>query len=156
MSNAQVASMLLSSIEPSIGLGLRGFSTAHAMWQHLVNLHTHVSTSRKFDIDLDLARLQQGELDIKSYYRAALQLWTEHDLISQSILSGEATTKVMKERASSLLMTFLMKLNPSFESVRASLLPSPISNSSTRWTQKKRGKKQYLVALSVPLRWPCN
>ncbi|CAL1396853.1 unnamed protein product [Linum trigynum] len=119
--NAQVTSWLLSSMEPGISLSLRAFTTAHAMWQHLLALHSQTDISWKFEIEFDLAALQQGDMDVRSYYQKALDLWTEQDMLTTSLVSAAASEEVLKDRASSRLVTFMMKLHPAFEGVRASL-----------------------------------
>ncbi|CAN0919057.1 hypothetical protein LINGRAHAP2_LOCUS31234 [Linum grandiflorum] len=58
--NAQVITWILASMEPVIALSLQKFSTAHDMWKHLNELHSQTNTSRKFELEHDIARLQQG------------------------------------------------------------------------------------------------
>ncbi|CAL1358011.1 unnamed protein product [Linum trigynum] len=120
--NAQIMVWLLGSMDPSIALSLRGFSTAHAMWKHLSDIHSQVSSSRRFEIEIELARLHQGELDVRSYYQESVRLWTEHDLLTSSLLSSEASAEVLRERASSRFMQFFMKLRGEFEGIRSSLM----------------------------------
>ncbi|CAL1377985.1 unnamed protein product [Linum trigynum] len=125
--NAAVMSSLLGSMEPGIALSLRGLPTAAAIWKHLADLYSKASASRKYDIEFDLAALKQGELDVSSYYQEAMTLWTEHDLITSSLVSAAASTEVLQERASSRVMHFPMNLHAEFEGIRASLLHRGIS-----------------------------
>ncbi|CAL1386829.1 unnamed protein product [Linum trigynum] len=120
--NAVVMSALLGSMHPGISLSLRGFSTAAAMWQHLTTLYSKASASRKFDVELDLANLKQGDRDVSTFYQDAMTLWTEHDLLMSSLVPAAASADVIRERTSSRVMRFLMHLRAEFESVRASLL----------------------------------
>ncbi|CAN0862520.1 Retrovirus-related Pol polyprotein from transposon RE1 [Linum grandiflorum] len=120
--NAQVMSWILSSIDPGIALSLRGFTSASAMWKHLTDLYTQTSASRKFNIKFEIVSLQQGDRDISSYYQAVVTLWTEHDLLTASLVSAAASSEVLKERVSSRLMQFLMRLRPEYEGIRASIL----------------------------------
>ncbi|CAN0925637.1 Transcription termination factor MTERF5, chloroplastic [Linum grandiflorum] len=120
--NAQVISWILSSIDPGIALSLRGFTSASATWKHLTDLYTQTNASRKFDIEFEIASLQQGDRDISSYYQAVVTLWTEHDLLTASLVSSAASSEVLKERASSRLMQFLMCLRPEYEGIRAPIL----------------------------------
>ncbi|CAN0877143.1 Retrovirus-related Pol polyprotein from transposon TNT 1-94 [Linum grandiflorum] len=92
------------------------------MWNHLTTLHSQTNASRKFELESEMARLEQGDKDISSYYQAAVHLWTEHDLLLSSSVTATESAAVLQERASSRLMTFLMKLRTEFESIRASLL----------------------------------
>ncbi|CAI0425255.1 unnamed protein product [Linum tenue] len=125
--NATVMSLLLGSMEPDIALSLRSLPTAAAIWKHMADLYSKASASRKYDIEFDLAALKQEELDIGSYYQEAMTLWTEHDLITSSLVSAAATSDVLQERACSRVMHFLMNLRAEFEGICASLLHCNIS-----------------------------
>ncbi|CAL1387485.1 unnamed protein product [Linum trigynum] len=122
VNNASVMSILLSSMDPGISLSLRGFSTAADMWRHLSALYSKASASRKFDVELDLANLKQGDRDVSTYYQDEMTLWTEHDLLLTSLVPTAASTDVIHERAASRVMRFLMNLCAEFEGIRASLL----------------------------------
>ncbi|CAN1246597.1 hypothetical protein LINGRAPRIM_LOCUS3205 [Linum grandiflorum] len=88
-----------STKEPAEGTTVKGFTSASAMWKHLSELYTQTSASRKFDIEYEIASLQQGDRDISSYYEADVTLWTEHDLLTASLVSSAASSEVVKERA---------------------------------------------------------
>ncbi|CAL1392560.1 unnamed protein product [Linum trigynum] len=122
MNNARVKTWLLGSIDPSIVLGLRLFTTAAEMWSHLRATYTTSNTAREFEIETELAALKQGDMDIATYYNRSVQLWTEEDLLSTSLRSAALSEDVRAERNQSRLLRFLMKLRPEFESVRSSLL----------------------------------
>ncbi|CAN0827320.1 Retrovirus-related Pol polyprotein from transposon RE1 [Linum grandiflorum] len=92
------------------------------MWKHLHGLHSQTNASRKFELETEIARLHQGELDVSAYYQAAIHLWNEQDLLTAASKSADVSYDVLKERASSRLMQFLMKLKPDFEGIRAFLL----------------------------------
>ncbi|CAN0885253.1 hypothetical protein LINGRAHAP2_LOCUS15069 [Linum grandiflorum] len=109
-------------MESKIALTLRTFTSAAEIWEHLQKTYSQVNTSRIFEVEYELAKLTQGELDVRSFYLAAQTLWTEQDLISTSTLSAEVSTAVQKERHRSRVLQFLMKLRPEFESIRSQLI----------------------------------
>ncbi|CAI0551721.1 unnamed protein product [Linum tenue] len=125
--NAQVVSMLASSVDVPTALGLHQFTTAHAMWTHIFKTYSQANASRQFDLEFVLAKLVQGDLDIRCHYQESLNLWTEYDPL-MAYLSPEATTaQVLKERSHSRLMRFIIKLKPEFEFIRASLIHRGVS-----------------------------
>ncbi|CAN0870467.1 Retrovirus-related Pol polyprotein from transposon TNT 1-94 [Linum grandiflorum] len=124
MNNARVLSYIIGSVEPAIALTLRSFPSAASVWKHLGKTYTHVNTSRYFDLEYALANLTQGELSINDYYLAATHLWTELDLISTVLVSGEINSDILKERQRSRSLQFLMRLRPDYEQVRSRIIAS--------------------------------
>ncbi|CAL1405971.1 unnamed protein product [Linum trigynum] len=121
-SDARVKAYILGSIEPTICLGLRLLRTARDIWVHLANTYTTADLARQFEIQFQLARLEQGDLDVTSYYNEAQLLWTEQDLLTVALCSATASAEVLLDRQRTRMMQFLSRLRPEFESVRASLL----------------------------------
>ncbi|CAL1400616.1 unnamed protein product [Linum trigynum] len=96
--------------------------TAAAMWQYLADTYKTATASRQYEIEVELASLYKGIMDVTSYYNAARNLWTEQDLVMLSLLSTAGLAEVRREREKIRLMQFLMRLNREFEPIRASLL----------------------------------
>ncbi|CAL1389633.1 unnamed protein product [Linum trigynum] len=120
--NAQVTHWLLAFVHIPTASGLRRFETAHDMWVHLCSVNSQYDASRQFELETQLASLAQGDLDVRGYYKKALHVWTEYDLLMASLTPNAISTDMVKERNRSRLMHFLMRLRPEFEDVRASLL----------------------------------
>ncbi|CAL1362809.1 unnamed protein product [Linum trigynum] len=120
--DARVKSFLLSTIDPVISLGLRLLRSAREIWVHLAQTYTTADPQRKFEITFELARLEQGDMDVTSYYNAAQLLWTEQDLLTATLCSAAASAEVIQDRQRTRMMQFLSRLKPEFESVRANLL----------------------------------
>ncbi|CAL1352482.1 unnamed protein product [Linum trigynum] len=120
--DARVRSLLLNSVDPTILLGLRLLSSAAAMWKSLADTYACTSNNRQFELEVELAALHQGNLDVASYFNAARLLWTEQDLLSASLLSQPLPADAHAERTKIRLIQFLMRLRPEFEPVRATLL----------------------------------
>ncbi|CAN0899702.1 hypothetical protein LINGRAHAP2_LOCUS20429 [Linum grandiflorum] len=88
------------------------------MWSHIRKVHSHSDVARQFDLEYEVSQLGQGDRDICSYYQAAITLWTEQDLLTSSLISSEASEEVLKERARSRLLQFLMRPRTEYEPIR--------------------------------------
>ncbi|CAL1399700.1 unnamed protein product [Linum trigynum] len=122
MNDAKVRHQLLNSVDGSIILGLRMLPTAAAMWTYLAETYRTATASRQFEIEVELARLHQGSMDVTTYYNEARNLWTEQDLVAASLLTPAGSAEVRAERERLQLMQFLMRLNKEYEPIRANLL----------------------------------
>ncbi|CAN1245741.1 Retrovirus-related Pol polyprotein from transposon TNT 1-94 [Linum grandiflorum] len=122
MNNAKVFSWFLGAIDQNIALTLRTFDCAADVWTHLKKTYSQVNHSRVFEVEYELAKMTQGELDVRSFYNVVAQLWTEQDLLSDSTLDADVSAGIRKERQRSRILQFLMKLRPEFESTRSQLI----------------------------------
>ncbi|CAN0918191.1 Retrovirus-related Pol polyprotein from transposon RE1 [Linum grandiflorum] len=129
--NARVFSWLLGSVDQNIALTLRTFDCAATVWDHLKKTYSQVNHSRVFEVEYELAKLTQGELDVRYFYNVAAQLWTEQDLISTSILDTAVNEGMKKERQRSRILQFLIKLRLEFESVRSQLISANTTDVDT-------------------------
>ncbi|CAL1353700.1 unnamed protein product [Linum trigynum] len=120
--DAKVKSWILKSVDRSIVLGLRPLSTATKMWKSLSDTYGTISTARQFELEVELANLQQGDLDITSYFNEVRLLWTEQDLLTAALVSGPASPEVQRERQKIRLLQFLARLRPNYEAERSTLL----------------------------------
>ncbi|CAN1240951.1 Retrovirus-related Pol polyprotein from transposon TNT 1-94 [Linum perenne] len=127
LNNARVFSWLINSVDPRIALTFRTFTSATAIWSHLERTYAKPNSSKLFEIEYELAKLTQGDKDINSFYNIALDLWTEQDLLSRSLLSSAASAEVLEERKRTRVLQFLMKLQPEFESVRSQAILNNIT-----------------------------
>ncbi|CAN1245557.1 Retrovirus-related Pol polyprotein from transposon RE1 [Linum grandiflorum] len=126
--NAKVVSWILGSVTPHISLSLCCFIYAADIWKHLKQTYAQVNTSRQFEIEYELAKLGQGDMDIHGYYLAASQLWTEQDLMTASLHDSATSAVLTTERNQSRILHFLMRLRPEFEQVRATLVSNNVAN----------------------------
>ncbi|CAL1358977.1 unnamed protein product [Linum trigynum] len=120
--NARLITWLLGSVDMPTGLSLRRFSAASDMWRHLCTTYAQNSASRQFELETAIARLAQGDRDIRGYYQASLHLWTEYDLLTASLVPVAASAAVVAERSRTRVLQFLAKLRSEFEPIRASLI----------------------------------
>ncbi|CAN0918603.1 hypothetical protein LINGRAHAP2_LOCUS30964 [Linum grandiflorum] len=129
--NARVFSWLLGSIDQSIALTLRTFDCAASVWDHLKKTYSQVNKSRVFEVEYELAKLSQGEFDVRSFYNVAAQLWTEQDILSESVLDASVNAGIRKERQRSRILHFLMKLRPEFEFTRSQIIAANATDVDT-------------------------
>ncbi|CAN1120809.1 hypothetical protein LINPERHAP2_LOCUS421 [Linum perenne] len=129
--NARVFGWIVRSVDPAIALTLRTFTCAADVWLHLKNTYYQINTSRVFEVEYEIARLMQGDMDINSLHLAAKTLWTEQDILSSSLLTSTASAEIRQERHRSRVLQFLMKLRPEFESVRSQLIQVNITDMET-------------------------
>ncbi|CAL1351945.1 unnamed protein product [Linum trigynum] len=120
--DARVRSWLLDCVDPSTCLSLRQFTTSHAMMQHLKATYSTVNIARQFEVQMALARLEQGDQSVTDYFNAAQELWTEQDIIAAALRPQSISADALAERRQNILMGFLMRLRPEFETVRSTLL----------------------------------
>ncbi|CAN1139587.1 hypothetical protein LINPERHAP2_LOCUS11369 [Linum perenne] len=122
--NARVFSWIVGSVNPSIAMTLRTFTSAADVWTHLRKNYSQINASRVFEVEYEITRLQQGDMDVRSFHLAAQKLWTEQDLLSSSLLTSAASDEIRKDRHRGRVLQFLIKLRPEFESVRSQLIQS--------------------------------
>ena len=65
--DAQIMTWILGSVESNIILNLRPFKTAAEMWNYLKKLYSQHNTARRFQLEHELASLQQGSLSISDF-----------------------------------------------------------------------------------------
>ncbi|CAL1400598.1 unnamed protein product [Linum trigynum] len=126
--NAQVVTALLGSLDVPTALSLRRFETAREMWRHICGTYSQANTSRLYELELEMAGLAQGDRNVRGYYKHCMHIWTEYDLVTASLLSGDASAEIQKERTRTRVMQFLMKLRSDFEPIRASLIHRGVTN----------------------------
>ncbi|KAL5777429.1 hypothetical protein ACOSP7_010355 [Xanthoceras sorbifolium] len=76
--DARVVSWLLGSIEPHMVNNLRSFTTAKQMWEYLKRIYNQDNNARRFQLELEIANYNQGNLSIEQFYGGFLSLWNEY------------------------------------------------------------------------------
>ncbi|CAN1154362.1 hypothetical protein LINPERHAP2_LOCUS19970 [Linum perenne] len=109
-------------MDTSIAMTLRNFETAAEAWNYLKRNYSQVNTSRIFEVEYALARLEQGNMDVRSFHLAAQTLWTEQDHLSSSLFPSPVSAEIRQEKHRNRVLQFLMKLRSEFEPVRAQLI----------------------------------
>lgn len=120
--DAQIMAWILGSVESNIILNLRPFKTAAEMWNYLKNLYSQHNTARRFQLEHELATLQQGSLSISDFYSSFMNLWAEYTDIVYTTLPPEGLCSVQSVHEITKRDQFLMKLRSELESTRSNLM----------------------------------
>ncbi|XP_050219954.1 uncharacterized protein LOC126675289 [Mercurialis annua] len=118
----QIMSWILGSVEPHFILSLRPHRSAKTMWDYLKQVYDQDNNARRFQLELNIANYNQGDLSVQDYYSGFLTLWNDYSDLVTAKVSGEGLMAVQQVHKTSQRDQFLMKLRPEFEAVRASLV----------------------------------
>ncbi|CAL8994106.1 unnamed protein product [Prunus brigantina] len=120
--DAQVMTWILGSVEPNIILNLRSSQTAAQMWTYLKKIYSQRNTARRFQLEHELAALQQDSLSISDFYSRFTNLWGEYTDIVYADLPSEGLSSVQSVHETTQRDQFLMKLRHEFEGTRSNLM----------------------------------
>ncbi|KAF2323180.1 hypothetical protein GH714_033915 [Hevea brasiliensis] len=74
VNNARVITWILNSVEKDIAVSLRPFSTANENWVHLQKLYCQPNHARLFEIEYEIARINQDDKDVWTFYSEESEL----------------------------------------------------------------------------------
>ena len=80
---------MIGSMKFNFILNRRPFKTAVEMLNHLKKLYSHHNNARRFQLEHELASLQQGSLSIFYFYSSFMNLWAEYIDIIYATLPSE-------------------------------------------------------------------
>ena len=126
--NDIVATWLVNSVSKEIAQSLLFISTAERIWKNLLCRFKQDDAPRVYDIEQRLSKIEQGSMDISTYYTALVTLWEEHhNFVELPICTCgkcecDASALWEKIQHRSRVTKFLMGLNESFEHTRRHIL----------------------------------
>ena len=126
--NDIVSTWLMNSVDKKIGQSLLFIATAQGIWNNLLSRFKQDDAPRIFDIEQKLSKIEQGSMDVSTYYTALLTLWEEHkNFVELPVCTCgrcecEAATKWERLQQRSRVTKFLMGLNESFDQTRRQIL----------------------------------
>ena len=120
--DAQIMAWILGYIEPNIILNLRSSHTVAQMWTYLKKVYSQQNTARRFQLEHELATLQQDSLSIFDFYSRFTNLWAEYTDIVYAGLPSEGLSYVQSVHETTQRDQFLMKQRPEFEGTRSNLM----------------------------------
>ncbi|XP_013679185.2 uncharacterized protein LOC106383657 [Brassica napus] len=126
--NDIVATWLMNSVSKKIGQSLLFISTAEGIWKNLISRFKQGDAPRVYDIEQRLSKIEQGSMDISTYYTELVTLWEEHrnfvELPVCTCDKCECDAAAMWEKLQhlSIVTNFLMGLNESYEQTRRHIL----------------------------------
>ncbi|XP_013632827.1 PREDICTED: uncharacterized protein LOC106338383 [Brassica oleracea var. oleracea] len=109
--NDMVSTWLMNSVSKKIGQSLLLVNNAEGMWKNLMSRFKQDDAPRIYEIEQKLSNIQQGSLDISTYYTELITLWEEYQ--NYVDLPLQQWSRVMK---------FLMGLNEAYEATRRHIL----------------------------------
>ncbi|KAG8385238.1 hypothetical protein BUALT_Bualt03G0021300 [Buddleja alternifolia] len=127
--DAQIMSWILGSVDPSILLNLKPYKTSRQMWEYLKKVYNQTNTARRFQLELELGLLVQGNMSVQDFYSSFETIWAEYTDIVYTSVPPEGLFAVQGVHEASKQDQFLMKLRGEFEGIRSSLMnrnPVPI------------------------------
>ncbi|KAG6521505.1 hypothetical protein ZIOFF_018626 [Zingiber officinale] len=92
------------------------------MWDYLKRIYHQDNTARRFQLELEIGNLSQGDLSIEQYYSGFLNLWGEYSNIIYAKVPKEALASIQAIHEVNKRDQFLMKLRSDFDVARAGLL----------------------------------
>ncbi|XP_048623749.1 uncharacterized protein LOC125592558 [Brassica napus] len=126
--NDMVATWLINSVSKKIGQSLLFMPTAAAIWTNLMSRFKQDDAPRVYEIEQRLSSIQQGSMDVSTYYTELVTLWEEHknnvDLPVCTCGHCECDAAMLWERLQqrSRVTKFLMGLNEAYEPTRRHIL----------------------------------
>ncbi|KAG7547513.1 Retrotransposon gag domain [Arabidopsis suecica] len=148
--NDMVATWLMNSVSKKIGQSLLFISTAEGIWKNLMSRFKQDDAPRVYENEQRLSNIQQGSMDVSSYYTELVTLWEEYrnyvELPVCTCGKCECNAACLWERLQqrSRVTKFLMGLNESYEATRRHILmlkPIPsIEDTFNMVTQDERQK----------------
>lgn len=76
--NDMVATWLMNSVSKKIGQSLLFMSTATQIWNNLMSRFKQDDAPRVYEIEQCLSSIQQGSMDVSTYYTELVTLWEEY------------------------------------------------------------------------------
>jgi hypothetical protein len=127
--NNMVLSWLQRSISEGIAQSILWIDNAHLVWKNLENRFSEGDLFKISDIQDDLAKLQQGNLDISTYFTKLTSLWEQidsfrpiRDCTCAIQCTCGAATDLRKYKDQDRVIKFLKGLNDQFSHVRSQIM----------------------------------
>ncbi|KAG2720948.1 hypothetical protein I3760_02G058300 [Carya illinoinensis] len=121
--DAQILSLMLTSIEPSICSSLIHFDTAQEVWGHLKQMYSGAGNiTCIYELCKQFFVLEQNALGLEEYYSQVMGICEELKMY-QPVTSD--VPSMLKQREDFNIVRFLVGLKPEYESVRSQILASP-------------------------------
>ncbi|KAG7569356.1 Zinc finger CCHC-type [Arabidopsis thaliana x Arabidopsis arenosa] len=156
--NDMVATWLMNSVSKKIGQSLLFMSTAEAIWKNLLARFKQDDAPRVFEIEQRLNALQQGSMDVSTYYTELVTLWEEYkNYIELPICTCgkcECNAALLWERLQqrSRVTKFLMGLNEAYEPTRRHILMlKPIPSIEDVFNMVTQDERQTCIKPSTKL-----
>ncbi|XP_050149267.1 uncharacterized protein LOC126624273 isoform X2 [Malus sylvestris] len=120
MNNSKIITWINNSVDLAIGMQLAKFSTSKEVWDHLAKLYTKANFAKRYQLEMEIRTIQQGDKSIQVFYNELTNLWDQLALTEPEELG--IVKLYCKYREEQRLVQFLMPLRDEFETLRSSIL----------------------------------
>lgn len=126
--NDIVSTWLMNFVSKKIGQSLLFISTAEGIWNNLISRFKQDDAPRVYDLEQRLSKIEQGSMDVSTYYTELVILWEEHKnyvelpMCTCGRCECDAAHLWEKLQQRSRVTKFLMGLNESYEQSRRHIL----------------------------------
>ena len=159
--NDMVATWLINSVSKKICHSLLFMSTAEAIWKNLLSRFKQDDAPRVYEIEQRLSSIQQGSMDVSTYYTELVTLWEEYknyvELPVCTCGHCECNAAMLWERLQqqSHVTKFLMGLNDAYEQTRRHILMlKPIPTIDEVFNMVSQDERQKNLKHAVPMESP--
>ncbi|XP_023644322.1 uncharacterized protein LOC111832183 [Capsella rubella] len=126
--NDIVSTWLMNSVSKKIGQSLLFIPTAAGIWKNILARYKQDDAPRVFAIEQRLSKIEQGSMDISTYYTELLTLWEElKNYVELPVCTcgkcecdAAAKWELLQQRGR--VTKFLMGLNESYDQTRRHIL----------------------------------
>ncbi|KAG6501800.1 hypothetical protein ZIOFF_041684 [Zingiber officinale] len=116
--DTQIMSWILGSVEPSILLNLKSYKTSREMWDYLNKIYNPSNIARRFQLELELGQLSQGNISIQEFYSSFENLWAEYTDIEYASVPPEGLITIKNVHETSNRD----RVKGEFEAIRSNLI----------------------------------
>ncbi|XP_070679424.1 uncharacterized protein [Malus domestica] len=120
MNNSKIITWINNSVDLTIGMQLAKFSTCKEVWDHLAKLYTKANFAKRYQLEMEIRAIQQGDKSIQVFYNEMTNLWDQLALTEPKGLG--IVELYCQYREEQRLVQFLMPLRDEFETLRSSIL----------------------------------
>ena len=126
--NDMIMSWIIFNLDPRIVESVMSFSTASNIWQDLEERFAYSSHTKIYNLEKQLADVDQGNFNVLDFYTKFKVLWDDLNTIDPlptctcNNCTCNLTDTFLKQQQNRKLIRFMMKLNEQFSGIRSNVL----------------------------------
>ncbi|XP_070675656.1 uncharacterized protein [Malus domestica] len=115
VNNSKIIIRINNYVDLTIGMQLAKFSTSKEVWDHLAKLYTKANFAKRYQLEMEIHAIQQGDKSIQVFHNEMTNLWDQLALIEPKGLGN--VELYCQYREEQCLVQFLMPLRDEFETL---------------------------------------
>ncbi|XP_070682349.1 uncharacterized protein [Malus domestica] len=119
MNNSKIITWINNYVDLTIGMQLAKFSTSKDVWDHLAKLYTKANFAKRYQLEMEIRAIQQGDKSIQVFYNELTDLWDQLALTEPEELG---IVKLYCQYREERLVQSLMPFRDEFETLCSSIL----------------------------------